>query len=503
MSAPAFPPTSTRAAPMLEARCLVGAGWVDGDIHTPVLDKYRGNVLGSVAVANAALVRAAVAAAASASQSADAAVIGPALQRASELVLERREELAARMVDETGFTQKDAAVETARCAHTLTLCAEEARRLRGETVAVPTGVPERVAFTIRVPVGVVAAITPFNSPLNTVAHKIGPALAAGNGVILKPSSIAPFASTLLVQYLVEAGVPAGLLNLVHGAGDDIGETLVADPRVSFIAFTGSTAAGRRIQALSGLRRTQMELGAISCTVVCEDADLDWAVPRVVRSAFRKAGQVCTSIQRLYVQRAVFDSMLDRIVAEVDRLQVGDPRDPETDVGPMISLAEASRAVSWVNDAVAHGARCVRGGRRDGPLMSPTVLLDARLEDAVMSQEAFAPVLNVVPFDGDAGVVDEVNALPFGLASGVFTRDLSRALAFARRLQMGSVYVNDTSSSRIDAAPYGGVKDSGFGQEGPSRAILEMTDERLVVLTVAGPAAVPAQSDGIEAARENA
>lgn len=478
-------PTPTVSPARPDGRCLVGGEWVDTGTHAPVLDKYTGTEVGDICLADAALVRRAVVAASQAAGHTPTATLADALSHAAMLVRERAASLAALIVAETGFTRKDANVEVARCIETLRLCADAGRALRGELVPTPA-VPERLAFTLRVPVGAVAAITPFNSPLNTVAHKVGPALAAGNGVVVKPASVAPLTAVELVRALIDAGVPIELLNIVHGSGSSVGETLVSDPLVRFVAFTGSTAAGHRIRALAGLKRMQLELGAISCTVLCDDADTDWAVPRVVRSAFRKAGQVCTSVQRLYVHERLYDSVLDQLAASVDALHVGDPRASETDVGPMISTADADRITAWVETALHRGARRVRGGRRQGALVWPTVLVDSPADAAVMAREAFAPLLNVLRFRSDEEVVDSINALPYGLAAGVFSRNVDRGLRFARRLQMGTVYVNDTSSSRIDAAPYGGIKESGFGQEGPARAVLEMTDERLVVLTaVAG------------------
>jgi succinate-semialdehyde dehydrogenase/glutarate-semialdehyde dehydrogenase len=344
------------------------------------------------------------------------------------------------------------------------------------------GVTNRIGFTIRVPVGVVCAITPFNSPLNTVAHKIAPALAAGNAVVLKPASATPVTAMLLCQVLLKAGVPNGFINVVNGPGREIGAWLLEEEQIRFYTFTGSTAVGRAIQRGANLRRTQLELGSISSTIVCDDANLAWAVPRCVNASFRKAGQVCTSVQRLFVQRGILDEFVDQLARRTEAAKVGDPREPGTLVGPMIDIREAERAAAWVDEAVAAGARIVTGGRREGAVYFPTILTEARPTMRVVCEELFAPVISITPFDRLDDAIDLANRSPFGLAAGVFTSNITSALDAARKLEVGSVYVNETSSSRVDLMPYGGVKDSGFGHEGPKYAIREMTEERLVTIT---------------------
>jgi acyl-CoA reductase-like NAD-dependent aldehyde dehydrogenase len=340
-----------------------------------------------------------------------------------------------------------------------------------------------MAFTIRVPRGVVCGITSFNSPLNMVAHKVAPALAAGNTVVVKPPQATPLSAALLGQILLDAGLPPAHLNLVNGPGAEIGGWLVENQDVAFYSFTGSTAVGRKIRDSVGLRPVALELGSIAATLVCDDADLDRAAARCVQSAFRRAGQACTSIQRLFVQRGVLDAFVPRLVAAARALKVGDPHDAATIVGPMISEKEAERAVAWVEEARRQGATVVLGGTREKSLMQPTILSNVRADMRVMCEEIFAPVLSIVPFDDFDDAVAQVNATPFGLAAGIFTRDVMRALSAARRLHVGVVHINEPSSSRVDLMPFSGVKDSGLGTEGPRYAMREMTQERLVTASL--------------------
>jgi succinate-semialdehyde dehydrogenase/glutarate-semialdehyde dehydrogenase len=406
-----------------------------------------------------------------------------ALNRAAELVDRSREAFIDTIIAETGFTRSDATGEVNRTIQTLILSAEEAKRICGEMVPLEAapGVSRRLGFTIRVPVGVVCAITPFNSPLNTVAHKVAPALAAGNSVVLKPANVTPLTATRFCFLLMEAGVPPGFLQLLHGEGAQVGQWLLEEQDIRFYTFTGSTAVGRAIQRAAGLRRTQLELGSISSTIVCEDTSIDWASPRCLNASFRKAGQVCTSVQRLFVQESILDPFVEDLVARTKSAKVGDPRDAATLVGPMISRREAERAEAWIHEAVAQGARVAAGGRRQGALLEPTILLGVTSSARVMCEEIFAPVIAIVPFRSLEDAITSVNATPYGLAAGIFTSNINTALAAARRLEVGSVHVNETSSSRVDLMPYGGVKDSGFGHEGPKYAIREMTDERLITI----------------------
>jgi acyl-CoA reductase-like NAD-dependent aldehyde dehydrogenase len=407
---------------------------------------------------------------------------GAILDRASGLLEERLADFVATMQAEAGFTAADATGEIRRCIQTLKLSGEEARRLSGEIIPIE-GAPQqagRLAFTLRVPLGVVVAITPFNSPLNTVAHKIAPAFAAGNAVILKPSTNTPVTACKLAELLLDAGMPPGFLSVAHGGGD-IARYLIEDERVRFFAFTGSTEVGLSIQRAAGLRRTQMELGSIAFTILCDDADLDRALPRIVNAGYRKAGQVCTSVQILLVHRDIMDSVQLRLAAMVSALKYGDPYDADTVVGPLISESEAIRIEEWIEEAVGKGAKRLVGGVRQGAVLPPTLLTDIEPSMQVANCEIFGPVICLTPFATLSGAIDRVNATPFGLAAGIFTNRLLDALTAARRLEVGGVHINETSSSRVDLMPYGGSKDSGFGREGPRYAIREMTEERVVTI----------------------
>jgi succinate-semialdehyde dehydrogenase/glutarate-semialdehyde dehydrogenase len=464
-------------------RILIDGEWVEGrGAVIAVNDKYRLAPAAYVTAANEDQVVQAVAGAHAAFRRGAPSPFerGVVLERAAELVQARLDDFVRTMQMEAGFTVSDATGEVRRCIQTLKLSAEEARRLTGEVVPL-AGAPQqagRFGFTLRVPLGVVVAITPFNSPLNTVAHKIAPAFAAGNAVILKPSSLTPVTACKLAEVLVEAGMPRGFLSLLHGSAPVAG-WLLEDQRVRFFAFTGSTEAGRKIQQAAGLRRTQMELGSIACTIVCDDARLDTALPKIVNASYRKAGQVCTSIQLLLVHTSIVESVQSRLADMVKALPCGDPYDPNTVVGPVVSEEEAVRIESWIAEAVARGAKCLAGGGRKGAVVSPTLLTSIDDSMKVGCREVFGPVVCIVPFGTLDDAIARVNSTPFGLACGIFTNRLDDAFAAARRLEVGGVHINETSSSRVDLMPYGGSKDSGFGREGPRYAVHEMTEERIV------------------------
>ncbi|GAA4324289.1 aldehyde dehydrogenase family protein [Pigmentiphaga soli] len=474
------PGTATQPGQLVDGEWIEGAGE-----PLAVRDKYSLEPFAWIGTADAAQVRHCVETAHAAFRRGAPGAFerGVVLDRAAALVETRAEDFVEAMRREAGFPRQDALGEVRRCIQTLRLSAEEARRIAGDIVPVD-GAPQqagRLAFTLRVPLGVVVAITPFNSPLNTVAHKIAPAFAAGNAAILKPSPHTPFTACLLARALADAGMPRGLLSVLQG-GAEVVQRLLQDERVRFIAFTGSTEAGRTIQQAAGLRRTQMELGSIACTIVCADANLDHALPRIVGAAYRKAGQVCTSIQLLLVHRSRMAEVEDRLAGAVRGLAYGDPADPGTVVGPVISEASAVRIEAWIDEAIGRGARRLAGGRRSGAVIAPTLLADVDDGMKVSCAEIFGPVMCLLPFDRLEDAIGRINATPYGLAAGIFTNRLDEALGAARRLEVGGVHVNDTSSSRVDMMPYGGSKDSGFGREGPRYAIHEMTEERVVSFT---------------------
>ncbi|NUZ06065.1 aldehyde dehydrogenase family protein [Piscinibacter koreensis] len=469
------------------AQLLIDGRWVEGCEDFPVFDKFNGSLVGRCERASKEQVDAAVAAA---SRSFESNKLAPydryrILMKAAELIEARRDEFARTIVAEAGFPYVDAENEVTRAAQTFIISAEEGKRLVGEMVPIEAapGHAHRMAFTIRVPRGVVCGITSFNSPLNMVAHKVAPALASGNTMVVKPPQVAPLSGALLAQVLLDAGLPPGHLNLVQGPGSEVGGWLVENKDIAFYSFTGSTPVGKSIRDAVGLRPVALELGSIAATLVCADADLDRAATRSVQSAFRRAGQACTSVQRLFVDRAVIDAFVPRFVAAARALKVGDPHDRQNVIGPLISERDAARALAWVDEAIAQGARLLHGGTREGALMQPTILTDVRPEMRVICDEIFGPVVSVIPVDGLDDAVRQINATPFGLAVGVFTRDVMTALNAARRLHVGVVHINEPSSSRVDLMPFSGVKDSGVGTEGPRYAMREMTEERLITASL--------------------
>ena len=465
---------------------LIDGRWEPVGTGLEVLDKYTRQPFSVVARAAPADVGRAVAGAARAA----ASPLPPArrqaiLGEAARLLEARKDEICALYVAETGFTPADAATEMTRAVATLRLSADEAVRIAGEEipVAATTGSEGRLAFTIRVPVGVVAAITPFNAPLNTVVHKVGPALAAGNAVVLKPAEQTPLCSVALAQTLLDAGLPPGFLQLVCGPGETTGAALVADPRVRFFTFTGSAATGLAIKQNSGIAKTHLELGSNSASIVAADADVGLVADLVSRAGYRKAGQVCTSVQRLIADVSVLDELAGLLAKRVGALRAGDPRDRAVQVGPMIAPAEAERAESWIRQAASGGGAVLAGGDRDGAVLAPALLRDPPPGSRIMTEEIFAPVVALVPAHGFDEAIGMINAGDYGLQAGVFTQDLDRAFHAARRLRVGGVMINDTSSYHADAMPYGGVKNSGYGLEGPRYAVQDMTDPRIIVLNL--------------------
>ncbi len=462
--------------------------WRDGSRTVPVLHKYRQEVLAEVVEADEALVDEAVQAA---QRAVEQRPLSPyrrfeILRRAADRLTERRDEFALTIAREAGKPLKYARVEVDRAIQTLSLSGEEAKRIHGEQVPVEAapGAEGRLAFTLRVPVGVVCAISPFNFPLNLVAHKVAPALAAGNAVVLKPATYTPLTSLMLAQLLEQAGLPPGYLNVVVGGGRTVGEALLRHPGIALYTFTGSPEVGERIKAATGLRRVILELGNNSPNIVAQDANLDQAAQLLARFAYLYAGQFCISVQRIYVEQPAYEPFLEKFVAAARAMKLGDPEDPDTDIGPLISEDDARRVEAWVEEAVQGGARRVLGGPRQGVLYPATVLTDVRREMKVVCQEVFGPVASVVACSSFEEALRQANDTEYGLQAGVFTRNLDRAMRAVRALRMGGVIVNDTSGFRVDLMPYGGIKRSGIGREGPRYAIEEMTDLRIVVLNPA-------------------
>jgi acyl-CoA reductase-like NAD-dependent aldehyde dehydrogenase len=467
------------ARPFIEGKDAPGGATFE------LTDPYRNVVVATVASATPDEVARAIRAAKEA-QPAFAAQPAHAraaiLERAAVLLRERRDEIAPEISRQTGKPLKDTLREVNRAAETLRASADAGRQIFGEQPPADTmsGGEDLLAIVIRVPVGVVGGITPYNAPLNLVAHKVGPALAAGNAVVIKPASKAPLSALSLGKCLVDAGIPPACIAILPG-GPEVGEQIATSPDVDLVTFTGGRPAGNKILASAGLKRVTLELGGNSATFVHEDADVPRAVERLTWGAFANAGQSCNSAQRIFVHKAVFDRFAADLAAAASRLIVGDPLDPASDLGTMVDEKEARRVEEWVKDAVAHGGKVITGGQRRGAAFVPTLLVDVPADRPLVCEEIFGPVAVLLPYEDIDEALARGNDTPYGLVGAVFTRSLSVSLKVARQLKVGSVMVNRPSNYRLDQLPYGGVKQSGIGREGPRYAIGEMTDARLVLI----------------------
>jgi len=467
-----------------DIRFLIGGEWRDSNVRSDVIDPFTGNVVSHLPIATEVDVIDAVGAAVAAKQ--DAAAPGfqraELLRRAQSLIRERSEEIAHAVTRETGKAIKDSRLEIRRSAETIGFCADEAIRIKGQHI--PMDGSElgagKVALILRFPVGVVGAIVPFNAPFNMACHKLGPAIAAGNAVVLKAPPEAPSCIQLLAKVFIDAGIAPGVLNVLHG-GAAVGEAIVRHPNVDFISFTGSTIAGSAVKAAAGLRRTTLELGGLGPNIVHADANVEEAATLCAINGTRLAGQSCVSVQNLFVHQEILDAFIIPLLKTIAGLRQGDPRDPATDVGPMINRSAALRVESWVNEAQAQGARILCGGHRQDAFYEPTVITDVANNMKVVCQEIFGPVIVIRPYSELAEVIAWINATRFGLNCGLFSESTRTALRVVRELRCGGIIINGTSSFRPDQIPYGGTGLSGNGREGPARAVQDMTDERLVVL----------------------
>jgi len=472
------------AATATERKLLIDGEWVETGDWVEVRSPHSGELVARIAKAGAADARHAVDAAERALQEPL-----PAHKRAEILVrvaghlARRHEEIAQTICAEAGKPLKAARVEASRAISTFTFAAVQARTLTGEMVPmdasqVGTG---KLAFTLRRPVGIVGAISPFNFPLNLVAHKIAPALAAGCPVVLKPASQTPLSALLLAELETEAGLPPGWLNVLVGQASEVGDVLVEDERVKLLTFTGSSEVGWKLRKRAPRKRVNLELGNSTPVIVEADADLEDAAGRLAANAFSFAGQSCISVQRIYVQRGAYDDLLARFLTKVRALNVGDPADEETDIGPLIDRESRDRVLEWIDEARAGGAEVLVGGELEGELLQPTVIANASPDLKVNCQEVFGPVCTVNAYDSLDEAIELANGTPYGLQAGVFTSTLKTALAAATKLDFGGVTINEAPTFRADQMPYGGVKESGNTREGPAWAVREMTEERLVVL----------------------
>jgi acyl-CoA reductase-like NAD-dependent aldehyde dehydrogenase len=470
----------------MEYKLLIDGQWVDGGSILEVKNKYNGHTIGGVPTARPVDVDAAIAAAELAEDrmsNMPAYQRAEILQRAAALIRERAEDLARTIAAEAGKALKYARAEVDRAQSTFSIAAEEAKRVHGETIpldAVPAG-EGYFGFWTRRPVGVIAAISPFNFPLNLVAHKVAPAIAAGNTLVLKPASTTPLSAIKLCQILQDAGLPSGGINLIIGPGSSVGEWLVTDPRVDKITFTGSPEIGRHILSVAGIKKVTLELGNASPVIIAPDANLDLAARRCAVGAYYNSGQVCISVQRIYSQKQVYEPFMEKFVAATQAMVVGDPLDERVDVGPMIDLKEVDRIDSWVHEALNGGAAIASGGQREGSVFYPTVLTNVDSQMKVITEEAFAPVASVISSDDFDESLRLANDSKFGLQVSIFTKDIDRVFKAVKRLNFGGVIINDTPSFRADHMPYGGNRQSGLGREGVRFAVEEMTNIQMVAI----------------------
>lgn len=464
---------------------FIDGSWIQAVDYYPLYSPYSGEHIADIAAASTDQVDEAIEAA---SRAAAVMRAMPAHQRAA--ILEKLAQLLEQRLDEAaGLIALEAAkpittakVEVVRTIQTYKFAAEEAKRIHGETLSLDAapGGEGRVAYTVREPIGVIGAITPFNFPMNLVAHKVGPAIASGNTIVLKPAGQTPLTALLIAELLKEAGLPDGALNVVTGSGRIVGDRIVTDDRVKMVTFTGSPVVGIGIRNKAGLKRVTLELGANSAVIVDRDTNIDKIVARSVPGAFSFQGQVCISLQRVYAHEAIYDEFVAKFVEATGKLRIGDPLDPATDVSALISTGDVQRTLDWIGEAKRHGATIAAGGTAVGNVLLPTVILEADASLKVSCQEVFAPIVIIHRVRTVDEAIGLVNDSRFGLQAGIYTDNIHTALTAAEKLHVGGVMINDIPTFRVDHMPYGGVKESGFGREGLKYAVEEMTELKLVV-----------------------
>ncbi len=464
----------------------IGGKWMDSDDRIDVVNPFDGTTIDTVPKATPQDVSDAIATAA---KGAEVMRKMPAyeryqlLDRAARLMYERQQDLGRTITLEEGKVLAEGLGEAGRSAETITLSAEEAKRLTGETLdlSAASNGAGKFGFTLRVPCGVVVAITPFNFPLNLVCHKVGPALAAGNAVIVKPASDTPLSAIKLVEILLEVGFPPEAVSVLTGSGASVGDAIASDPRVRKISFTGSRDVGEHICHTAGLKKVTMELGSNSPVVVMDDADIDKVADGVALAGFANAGQVCISAQRILVEDKAYGDLTDALQARVEGITTGDPLADGTKMGPMIRESDAERVESWIQEAVAAGARLVAGGSRSGTLHQPTVLADVTPGMRVSRDEVFGPAVALTRVSDIDEAIAIANDTNYGLSASIFTQDIDRAIKYAQNVESGNIHINWGTMWRADMMPYGGLKDSGMGKEGPKYAIQEMTESKMIVI----------------------
>ncbi|MBB6448686.1 acyl-CoA reductase-like NAD-dependent aldehyde dehydrogenase [Geomicrobium halophilum] len=465
---------------------LVNGEWIKSEETFLVENKYTHEPFAHVAKANKQLIDKAVTSAYDTFQNVKLTATDRhhILIRSAELFKERKDEIAMIICREAGKTINDAKAEVDRGIQTFIASAEEAKQISGQGLPIhgQPGNDEKMAFSIRVPVGVICAITPFNFPFNLTAHKVAPAIAAGNTIVLKPAERTPVTAIKIAEIMLKAGLPSGYINVVNGFGKETGPMLLKDKRIAMFTFTGSPNVGREIKNNSGIRKVTLELGSNSPNIIHHDTlDLKRAVQLVISRGYSNSGQACISVQRIYVHRSIYHEVIEEATKLAESFTVGNPELETTNIGPMISIDEAERAENWVKEALEEGAHIATGGQREGALFYPTILTNVTENMKVMCEEVFAPVISIVPYDEIDEVFKRVNDSRFGLQAGLFTSNFHIAMKAAQKLEFGGVNINDVSTFRADILPYGGIKDSGIGKEGPRSAIEEMTNEKVITM----------------------
>ena len=403
------------------------------------------------------------------------------LNKAADYVKEHHEKFAQTIASEGSKTITEARGEATRCIETLRISAEEARRINGETIPFDQmpGSENRVGYYYRFPIGIVAAITPFNDPLNLVAHKVGPAIASGNAIIVKPATMTPMSAILLAEAFENAGLPPKILSVITGSGGEIGDTLVTHPAIRMVSFTGGLETGESIAKKAGLKKLSMELGSNSPVIVMEDADIDEAVKSNVSGAFWAAGQNCLGVQRIFINENIYDEFVDKFVAQTEQYVTGDKKSEGTNMGPLIDEREAKRVEAWVQEAEDAGAKVLAGGKRNGAFYEPTILANVPLDAKIAEEEIFGPVVSLFPVKSLDEAIEKANNVNYGLQAGIFTKNVHQAFNAIHHLEVGGLIINDSSDYRIDGMPFGGVKGSGLGREGVKFTIQDMTEPKLV------------------------
>lgn len=462
----------------------IGGEWVETPTYDEVKLPYDGSVVGFVAHADDAHIDRAVAAAAEGARAMAALANherAALLLRIADELRNDEAQLAQLICSESGKPIREAHIEASRSVNTLVSAAHEARQLHGEVVPMDfaPGGERRMAMTVREPLGVVGAITPFNFPLNLTLHKLAPALAAGNAVVHKPAERTPLSALRLAELVTRAGAPKGAYNVVTGNGPALADRMLRDPGIAMITFTGSMRVGESIRSRAGLKRVTLELGNNSAAIIEPDADLSTAITRSVQGAFSYSGQVCISVQRAFVHESIADAYLEGLVAATRKLRIGHPYEASTDIASLIDEPAAIRVESWIRQAVDSGARLLYGGARRFATLEPAILTDVPSSARISCEEVFGPVLAVYRYSRLEDAIAQTNSTPYGLQAGIFTNNLPRAFAAARKLQFGGVLINDVPAFRMDHMPYGGIKHSGLGREGPRYAVEEMTDLKLI------------------------